>query len=65
MGLSGMMDNLGKVVGPILGGFMITAIGFTATFRMMAFCLVFAIAVFMVLQITAKSKALPPHRPLA
>lgn len=37
MGFIGMMQNLGKVVGPVLGGLLIAQLGFEVVLRMLAF----------------------------
>ncbi|MGB0386073.1 MAG: MFS transporter [Ardenticatenaceae bacterium] len=36
MGLTGMMDNLGKVIGPVLGGLFIARLGFAPTYYIIA-----------------------------
>ena len=45
MGLIGMMQNFGKVAGPVLGGLAIQALGYTATLQLLSAILMLGMAV--------------------
>jgi len=45
MGLIGMMQNFGKVVGPILGGFVIQNLGYQATLYLLTITLIIGIVI--------------------
>ena len=45
MGLIGMMQNFGKVMGPILGGFAIQSVGYQSTLYLLTFVLVTGIVI--------------------
>ena len=48
MGFVGMMQNLGKVIGPVLGGVMIQVLGFQAVISILAFLMIAGASILMI-----------------
>jgi MFS family permease len=56
MGFVGMMQNLGKVIGPVLGGFLIQQFSFEAVVYWLAFLLVLGASGLLIVRLTNEQK---------